>query len=190
MAGGQRAGRVAPRSLPGRVPKTRCGSTIARDWQRALFDGGWAAISWPREHGGRGATVIERWLFEEQLDRVGAPRPIASSGAVDLIGSALLHHGTEAQRARFMKPLLAGGDLWCQGFSEPGAGSDLGFAAHPRRARRRRLRRQRPEGVDQPRRHRRLVLPPVPHRARGRRSTRASACCSSTCARPASACGR
>jgi alkylation response protein AidB-like acyl-CoA dehydrogenase len=99
--------------------------TIARDWQRTLFEGGWAAISWPREQGGRGATVIERWLFEEQLDRVGAPRPIASSGAVDLIGSALLNHGTETQRARFMKPLLAGGDLWCQGFSEPGAGSDL-----------------------------------------------------------------
>jgi alkylation response protein AidB-like acyl-CoA dehydrogenase len=98
---------------------------IARDWQNKLFEGGWAAISWPREHGGRGATVIERWLFEEQLDRVGAPRPIASSGAVDLIGSALLHDGTEAQCARFMKPLLSGGDLWCQGFSEPGAGSDL-----------------------------------------------------------------
>jgi alkylation response protein AidB-like acyl-CoA dehydrogenase len=98
---------------------------IARDWQRTLFEGGWAAISWPREQGGRGATVIERWLFEEQLDRVGAPRPIASSGAVDLIGSALLNHGSEMQRARFMKPLLSGGDLWCQGFSEPGAGSDL-----------------------------------------------------------------
>jgi len=98
---------------------------IARDWQRTLFEGGWAAISWPREQGGRGATVIERWLFEEQLDRVGAPRPIASSGAVDLIGSALLNHGTDAQCARFIKPLLAGGDLWCQGFSEPGAGSDL-----------------------------------------------------------------
>ena len=100
--------------------------TIARDWQRRLFEGGWAAISWPREQGGRGATVIERWLFEEQLDRVGAPRPIASSGAVDLIGSALLNHGTDAQRSRFLKPLLSGADLWCQGFSEPGAGSDLG----------------------------------------------------------------
>jgi len=99
---------------------------IARDWQQKLLDGGWAAISWPREHGGRGATVIERWLFEEQLDRIGAPRPIASSGAVDLIGSAILYHGTEAQQRRFLKPLLSGADLWCQGFSEPGAGSDLG----------------------------------------------------------------
>jgi len=99
---------------------------IARDWQQKLLAGGWAAISWPREHGGRGATVIERWLFEEQLDRIGAPRPIASSGAVDLIGSAILYHGTEAQQRRFLKPLLSGDDLWCQGFSEPGAGSDLG----------------------------------------------------------------
>ena len=48
---------------------------IARPWQRKLYEGGWAAIAWPREHGGRGATVIERWLFEEALDRVGAPRP-------------------------------------------------------------------------------------------------------------------
>ena len=99
---------------------------IARAWQGKLYAGGWAAISWPREHGGRGATVIERWLFEEALDRIGAPRPIASSGAVDLIGSAILYHGSEAQRQRFLRPLLAGEDLWCQGFSEPGAGSDLG----------------------------------------------------------------
>lgn len=98
---------------------------IAREWQARLHQGGWAAISWPVADGGRGATVIERWLFEEQLDRVGAPRPIASSGAVDLIGSALLRHGTESQRRRFLEPLLSGGDLWCQGFSEPGAGSDL-----------------------------------------------------------------
>jgi alkylation response protein AidB-like acyl-CoA dehydrogenase len=98
---------------------------IAREWQALLAAGGWAAISWPKEDGGRGATVIERWLFEEELDRVGAPRPIASSGAVDLIGSAILRHGTDAQRQRFLGPLLSGGDLWCQGFSEPGAGSDL-----------------------------------------------------------------
>ena len=98
---------------------------IARPWQRRLFGGGWAAISWPREHGGQGATVIERWLFEEEMDRIGAPRPIASSGAVDLIGSAILRHGTEAQRRRFIRPLLSGDELWCQGFSEPGAGSDL-----------------------------------------------------------------
>jgi alkylation response protein AidB-like acyl-CoA dehydrogenase len=98
---------------------------IAREWQRKLFEGGWAAISWRPEHGGRGATVVERWLFEEELDRIGAPRP-AAGAYVDLIGPAILHNGTDAQRSRFLTRLLSGEDLWCQGFSEPGAGSDLG----------------------------------------------------------------
>ena len=98
---------------------------IAREWQRKLYDGGWIAISWPREHGGRGATVIERWLFEEELDRAGAPYPPGSAN-VDMIGQAVLRHGTEAQKTRFLKRLLSGEDWWCQGFSEPGAGSDLG----------------------------------------------------------------
>jgi alkylation response protein AidB-like acyl-CoA dehydrogenase len=97
---------------------------VARPWQRKLHEGGWSAIAWPREHGGRGATVVERWLFEEALDRVGAPRP-AAGAYVDLIGPAILYHGTDAQRRRFLRPLLSGEDLWCQGFSEPGAGSDL-----------------------------------------------------------------
>jgi alkylation response protein AidB-like acyl-CoA dehydrogenase len=97
---------------------------IAREWQGRLHAGGWAAISWPREHGGRGATVVERWLFDQALDRVGAPRPPAASYA-DLIGPALLRHGTDAQRRRFLVPMVSGEHLWCQGFSEPGAGSDL-----------------------------------------------------------------
>ncbi len=97
---------------------------IARQWQRRLFDGGWAAISWPREHGGRGATVVERWFFDQALDQVGAPRPPAQS-YVDLIGPALLQHGSEAQRVRFLRPMVNGDELWCQCFSEPGAGSDL-----------------------------------------------------------------
>jgi alkylation response protein AidB-like acyl-CoA dehydrogenase len=52
---------------------------VARAWQRKLFEGGWAAISWPREYGGRGATVVERWFFDQALDQVGAPRPPAQS---------------------------------------------------------------------------------------------------------------
>ena len=97
---------------------------VARDWQRMLFEGGWAAIAWPRADGGRGATVIERWLFDQELDHAGAPRPAAAS-SVDLIGPAILHHGSAAQRDRYLRPLLSGRELWCQGFSEPGAGSDL-----------------------------------------------------------------
>jgi alkylation response protein AidB-like acyl-CoA dehydrogenase len=98
---------------------------IARPWQQKLYDGGWVAISWPVEHGGRGASVIERWLFEEELDRAGAPYPPASA-SVDMIGSAILYHGTEEQKRRFLERLLSGAEWWCQGFSEPGAGSDLG----------------------------------------------------------------
>jgi alkylation response protein AidB-like acyl-CoA dehydrogenase len=97
---------------------------VARAWQRRLFDGGWAAISWPAEYGGRGATVVERWFFDQALDRVGAPRPPAQS-YVDLIGPAILQHGTAEQRARYLAPMIRGDELWCQGFSEPGAGSDL-----------------------------------------------------------------
>jgi alkylation response protein AidB-like acyl-CoA dehydrogenase len=97
---------------------------VAREWQRRLYDGGWAAISWPREHGGRGATVVERWLFELALDRVGAPRPPAQS-YVDLIGPALQKNASPDQQKRFLVPMISGEELWCQGFSEPGAGSDL-----------------------------------------------------------------
>jgi alkylation response protein AidB-like acyl-CoA dehydrogenase len=97
---------------------------VARDWQRLLAEGGWAAISWPRTEGGRGATVVERWFFDLALDEVGAPRPPAQS-YVDLIGPAMLQHGTEAQRTRFLRKMVNGAELWCQGFSEPGAGSDL-----------------------------------------------------------------
>jgi alkylation response protein AidB-like acyl-CoA dehydrogenase len=97
---------------------------VARAWQRMLAEGGWAAISWPRTEGGRGATVVERWFFDLALDEVGAPRPPAQS-YVDLIGPAMLQHGTEAQRRRFLPKMVNGDELWCQGFSEPGAGSDL-----------------------------------------------------------------
>jgi alkylation response protein AidB-like acyl-CoA dehydrogenase len=97
---------------------------IARAWQRMLADGGWAAISWPQAAGGRGATVVERWFFDLALDELGAPRPPAQS-YVDLIGPAMLQHGTAAQRERFLRKMVNGDELWCQGFSEPGAGSDL-----------------------------------------------------------------
>src|SRR5689334_3538534 len=97
---------------------------IARRWQRMLADGGWAAISWPREAGGRGATVVERWFFDLALDELGAPRPPPPAYG-DLIGPAMLQHGTASQRERFLRPMVNGDELWCQGFSEPGAGSDL-----------------------------------------------------------------
>lgn len=108
---------------------------IAREWQRRLFEGGWAALAWPPEHGGRGASLVERWLFDQALDEAGAPRPPAQS-YVDLIGPAIQRYGTPAQHARFLRPMVDGTALWCQGFSEPAAGSDL--AALRCRAERRR----------------------------------------------------
>src|ERR1044071_8364115 len=97
---------------------------VARAWQRKRLEGGWGAISWPPEWGGRGATVIERWLFDEELDRAGAPRPFGAA-YIDMIGNAILQHGSDEQRTRFLHGLLTADESWCQGFSEPGAGSDL-----------------------------------------------------------------
>jgi len=98
---------------------------VARRFQKKLFEGGWGAISWPREAGGRGASVIQRWLFDEELDRAGAPRPFGAA-YIDMIGNAILQHGSDEQRKRFLHGLLTADVVWCQGFSEPGAGSDLG----------------------------------------------------------------
>jgi alkylation response protein AidB-like acyl-CoA dehydrogenase len=98
---------------------------FARAWQRKLHDGGWAGLSWPREYGGRGAAPIEQFLFAEEYTRVGAPPMIDIGVGPGLVGPTLVHHGTEAQKRRFLPRILDGEDVWCQGFSEPNAGSDL-----------------------------------------------------------------
>jgi len=98
---------------------------FARWWQRRLFDGGWAGFSWPREYGGRGATPLEQLIFAEEYTRVGAPPMIDIGVGPGLVGPTLIHHGTAAQKARFLRKILTGEEMWCQGFSEPNAGSDL-----------------------------------------------------------------
>ncbi len=98
---------------------------FARWWQRRLFEGGWAGLHWPRAYGGRGATAIEQLLFAEEYARAGAPSLIDIGVGPGLVGPTLIAHGTEAQRRRFLRPILTGEEVWCQGFSEPGAGSDL-----------------------------------------------------------------
>jgi alkylation response protein AidB-like acyl-CoA dehydrogenase len=98
---------------------------FGRWWQRKLYDGGWAGLHWPREYGGRGATPIELFLFAEEYTRVGAPPMIDIGVGPALVGPTLIHHGTEAQKQRFLKKILTGEEIWCQGFSEPNAGSDL-----------------------------------------------------------------
>lgn len=93
-------------------------------WQRRKFDGGWAAITWPREFGGRGGSPIQAIIFGEELAAFDATSGFIDA-AVGLIGPALIKYGTAAQRERFLKPMLRADEIWCQLFSEPEAGSDL-----------------------------------------------------------------
>jgi alkylation response protein AidB-like acyl-CoA dehydrogenase len=99
---------------------------IARcqEWQATLYDGGWAGITWPKEYGGRGGRPIDQVIFGQEQARYGV-----SNGAfmisIGMAGPTILAHGTEDQKDRFLPPMLRGDELWCQLFSEPGAGSDL-----------------------------------------------------------------
>ncbi len=95
-----------------------------REWQRRLHAGNWAGISWPKEYGGRGASLIEQAIFGEELARQKAPRPANVLGLV-MGGPVVIAHGTEEQKERFLEPILSAEEIWCQGFSEPESGSDL-----------------------------------------------------------------
>jgi alkylation response protein AidB-like acyl-CoA dehydrogenase len=95
-----------------------------RDWQRRLYEGGWAGISWPKAYGGRGASLMEQAIFQEELARANAPQLIGTIG-LSLVGPTIIALGTEEQKARYLPSILSGEEIWCQGFSEPNAGSDL-----------------------------------------------------------------
>ena len=95
-----------------------------RDFQRRLYDGGWAAPHWPVQYGGRGATLTESAIYFEELGRARAPLPANVLGLL-LGGPTLMSWGTDEQKDRFLGPILSGEEIWCQGFSEPEAGSDL-----------------------------------------------------------------
>jgi alkylation response protein AidB-like acyl-CoA dehydrogenase len=97
----------------------------ARAWQRRAFAGGWAGLDWPRARGGRGASPIESGIFAEEAARAGAPDAIVLAVGAHLVGPTLIACGADWQRERFLAPILRGDELWCQGFSEPEAGSDL-----------------------------------------------------------------
>ncbi len=92
-------------------------------WHKILAQKGWVAPAWPREWGGTGWTVVQRYLFEEELGYVGAP-PLIPFG-LTMCAPVLLRFGTEAQKKRFLPRIYNGEDFWCQGYSEPGSGSDL-----------------------------------------------------------------
>jgi len=93
-------------------------------WQRQLHTQGYAGLSWPEEYGGRGATLIEQAIFGEELARAKAPGPANVLGLV-MGGPVVIAHGSDEQKQRYLEPILSGEEIWCQGFSEPDAGSDL-----------------------------------------------------------------
>jgi alkylation response protein AidB-like acyl-CoA dehydrogenase len=95
-----------------------------RAWQRKLYDAGWAGISWPKDFGGRGAAVMEQVIFIEEMARAEAP-PMANVIALGLIGPTIIAFGTPEQKKRYLAKMLSAEEIWCQGFSEPNAGSDL-----------------------------------------------------------------
>jgi alkylation response protein AidB-like acyl-CoA dehydrogenase len=106
------------------VAATSGDADILREWQRTLHDGHWVGIHWPVEYGGRGASMTQVAMYNEELARAGAP-PLLGRAGVTLVGPTLMAHGTEEQRVRWMPRILGADDVWCQLFSEPGAGSDL-----------------------------------------------------------------
>ncbi|GAA2864455.1 acyl-CoA dehydrogenase [Pseudonocardia halophobica] len=95
-----------------------------RQWQRLLFEGGYAGMSWPREYGGQGADAKIRAVFTDEADRAGAPERLNTVGE-DFAGPTIIAFGTDTQKERFLRSILTGDELWCQLFSEPESGSDL-----------------------------------------------------------------
>jgi len=95
-----------------------------RAWERKLAEGGWTCIGWPREHGGRGASLTEQVIFFEEYARANAPGRLNHMGET-LLGPTLIAFGSDAQKRRFLPPIMRGEEIWCQGYSEPNAGSDL-----------------------------------------------------------------
>jgi alkylation response protein AidB-like acyl-CoA dehydrogenase len=112
----------APRDLPG--PEVLGSAEQHRAWERTLCDAGYAAIHWPSEYGGRDADVAAQMVFQEEYDRVRAPVRV-NVQALFLAGPVLMRYGTREQQDRWLAPMLRCDEIWCQGFSEPGAGSDL-----------------------------------------------------------------
>ena len=116
-------------NLPDELRGFRGGSArfegdAAREWSRALHDAGYAGLTWPKEYGGAGAPYTHQAIFLEEMARAEAPHHVGVIG-LGMAGPTIMAHGTEQQKARYLEPILSAEEIWCQGFSEPGAGSDL-----------------------------------------------------------------
>src|SRR5256884_2126618 len=94
------------------------------DWQRQLHEAGYIGLNWPKEYGGPGATLMEQIIFAQEMIEAPAPSPINAIG-LGMGGPVVIAHGTEQQKRRYLDGILSADEIWCQGFSEPNAGSDL-----------------------------------------------------------------
>ncbi len=103
---------------------TRDGFAAHRAWEKHLNQGGWAMVSWPTAYGGRGANLLEWLVFEEEYYRAGAPKRVNQNGLF-LLGPTIMEYGTPEQKARFLPKIASSEEVWCQGWSEPNAGSDM-----------------------------------------------------------------
>lgn len=117
-------GRLADMDVPDVPLELDARFAVLRRWQQVLFDAGWLGIAWSRESGGQGLTPMHQLVVVEELVRARAPQPIGLIG-LDVVGPSIDLYGSEWQRRELLPRLLSGQDIWCQGFSEPDAGSDL-----------------------------------------------------------------
>ncbi|MGH2755074.1 MAG: acyl-CoA dehydrogenase family protein, partial [Actinomycetota bacterium] len=110
-------GEVEPQ--PGRMDVDK-----ARAWSKKLFDAGYSGLTWPKEYGGQGAPYTHQAIYLEEVARAEAPEHIGVIG-LGMAGPTIIAHGTDEQKAKYLGKILSGEEVWCQGFSEPGSGSDL-----------------------------------------------------------------
>jgi alkylation response protein AidB-like acyl-CoA dehydrogenase len=108
-------------NVPGEEPATL---DARRAWHRQLYDAGYVGMGWPVAYGGRGATPLQQAIVADEMARAGAPAPINPLG-IAIVGPTIIVHGTEVQKHRYLRKILAAEELWCQLYSEPNAGSDL-----------------------------------------------------------------
>jgi alkylation response protein AidB-like acyl-CoA dehydrogenase len=115
---------IARTDIP-QVPKDPDGRfKTLRAWQKRLYEAGWLGVDWPAEHGGKGLTPLHQAAVLEELARAGAPLPVSRTN-LDAVGPTVVAFGSDEQKQRWLPKLCSAEDLWCQGFSEPNAGSDL-----------------------------------------------------------------